>query len=404
MRSKLHTILAFLSPLILFVILVFLLGIPERIIFTESYNIGFYELISLLLIVILVPAFMYKLIMVKGLRLRFYIFAVMVFFLFLVIFVKTITFSDKYHYFDPFLQMPPVLKNEIFCKKDTNEIRILALGGSTTACKELSYNLKYPTVLEKKLQEHFPEKKITVFNAGQDWFTTRHSLITYTNYYYLYDADLVLIMHAINDVYRSFTPLSYSKPIFSYDYSHFFGASSHAALPYKSYIHKLITDTDRFLNTVLLRKKDKEVDFDIEKYRSLISFTYFYQALISAIIDRNSIPIVISQPFLYKDVMSEDEIKSLWMSGEFCYNQNENNFKPYARKRASVHSLKMAMETFNAKAKELAVLNNVPYIALEKGIEKDMSNFSDDVHYTEKGADEVAEIICNFVRINNLIK
>ena len=56
------------------------------------------------------------------------------------------------------------------------------------------------------MRTQYEQSDIEVFNAGMDWYITKHSLINYvTN---LRDAvpDLIVAMHAVNDLYRSFFP------------------------------------------------------------------------------------------------------------------------------------------------------------------------------------------------------
>ena len=36
--------------------------------------------------------------------------------------------------------------------------------------------------------------------AGMDWYTTKHSLINYVTYYRDWQPDVVVVMHAINDL------------------------------------------------------------------------------------------------------------------------------------------------------------------------------------------------------------
>jgi lysophospholipase L1-like esterase len=324
--------------------------------------------------------------------------ALTVFFLMLFfIFAKTIMFRDKYRIFDPFLQIQPVLMPEMFQAKKPDEVRILFLGGSTTRCAALPENERYPELVRKKLQAMYPSKHVSVLNAGMDWFTTRHSLIAFTNYYTVWQPDLVLVMHTINDVCRSFTPLRMSTPYFKADYSHFYGPSAFAAFPERSYPEKLLNDVERFVNVQIRGRKDTPIDFDSTAFKSEASFIYFYGLLLDAIIASGAKAIVVTEPSVYAGV-SHDSIESrLWFGKAFCYNQSENGYRDYGRKYASHHALGKAMERFNAIALNEATTRHTLYYNLAGIIPPSPRFFTDDVHFTPSGTTLAADSIAAFL-------
>ena len=54
-----------------------------------------------------------------------------------------------------------------------------------------------------------------------DWYTTKHSLINYVTNLRDAELDLIVVMHAVNDLYRSFFPpdftIGYAMCDFFYD-------------------------------------------------------------------------------------------------------------------------------------------------------------------------------------------
>lgn len=337
---------------------------------------------------------------------RFYILYLLLscFFLFVFfIFIKTISIREKYRYFDPFLQIQPALSKVLYTPKTENEVRILFLGGSTTRCATLPESERFTEILYGKLLKQYPHLKITVFNAGMDWFTTRHSLTAYTQYYKIFNADIVIMMHAINDVVRSFTPLGVASDAFRYDYSHFYGPSAHAAIPEKTYPERIIQHLDNFYHKNLLGITDKDTDFDTSSFKSVKSFKYYYTLLLRQIKSDGAQAIVMSEPFFYKNNMSESEKSTLWFSKAFCYNQSENNYKPYGRHLASVNSLKDAMHWFNEISKKIAEREEAMFIDVEAMIKKDSLHFTDDVHYTAKASVEVTDILFNVLKENEIL-
>jgi len=86
-------------------------------------------------------------------------------------------------------------------RKDTNEVRILCIGGSTTAGEEVSDDLTYPAQLQKLLQDAFPQKTIRVINAGIPSYDLKKSFAHYTLRLYELRPDFVTIYHGINDLF-----------------------------------------------------------------------------------------------------------------------------------------------------------------------------------------------------------
>lgn len=402
--GKISAVFTYIITGILIITFVFFLNETYTNTFSKHFSLGFLIYIFLFLPVIFIPYFTYRLFKKHGKAYIFFVFFIVFYVLTFIVFVKTITYRDKYRFFDPFLQMQPVLNTDLLKTKAENEVRILFLGGSTTRCALLPEEKRYTFLLRNQLQEKFPDKIITVYNAGMDWFTTRHSLITYTNYFKNYKADIVILMHAINDVYRSFTPLNIASECFMPDYSHFYGPSAHAAFPERSYPEKIMNEMMRFFNVTVMRKKDIEVDFDLSVYKSAQSYKYFYSLLIDEICCDSALPIILSEPFIYNDSLTLKEKNILWFAQNFCYNQRENNYKNYCKKIASVKSLNDAMTYYNHIAKEISINKKVPFLDIEKDIPKNTDYFIDDVHFTVKASEKMADIITDFLLEKKLMK
>jgi len=101
--------------------------------------------------------------------------------------------------------------------EDFSRKRILFLGGSTTESG-------YPSLVRTELEPALGP--VTVFNTGISWHCSLHSLYKVWTYLDRWKPDLVVVLHAINDFYRGFTPPPYALPSYHPDYSHFSGALS----------------------------------------------------------------------------------------------------------------------------------------------------------------------------------
>ena len=130
-------------------------------------------------------------------------------------------YYTQVHLFDPYLQVPPPSFSPERLEKPNGVFRILALGGSTTKNPLLPIEHRYPKVLQDLLREQYGSEDIEVFNGGMDWYTSKHSLINYVTNLRDSDPDLVVVMHAVNDLYRSFSPDGFAIGPYHRLWSHF---------------------------------------------------------------------------------------------------------------------------------------------------------------------------------------
>lgn len=303
---------------------------------------------------------------------------------------------EQIHPFDPFLQINPPLFT-ISKEKEPNEYRILTLGGSTTANLDLPEDKRYPALLQKLLALKYPHLKITVMNGGRDWFTTKHSLIHYTTYCRDFKPDLVIIMHAINDLVRSF---SAQTAIGDYNelYSHYYGPSINGARP--PTFEKILWGEIRFwfTHTPLLNyffdvhkygQIGEGSDVGLDKFKSIQPFERNLRALADYIKSDGAKCVIVSQPFLYKREMTVEEKDVLEFAFHFCTEKNGSH--------PNHTSMLEAMNKFNSTAQKVAQSSNVFFVDAEKEIPKTLDYFRDDVHYTIKGAAVMAHAIAEAI-------
>lgn len=82
--------------------------------------------------------------------------------------------------------------------KPPGEIRIIALGGSTTEDVWTEDGRHWPLWLERGLRSS--NSNVNVYNTGMSAFTSAHSLVRLEFDVLDYDPDLVILMHNINDL------------------------------------------------------------------------------------------------------------------------------------------------------------------------------------------------------------
>lgn len=289
-------------------------------------------------------------------------------------------YATQEHLFDPFLQMPPD-EYEFSSKKDSTTFRVLCLGGSTTRNERLDTMERYPSVLHQILNKKFPNRKVEVVNAGMDWYTSKHTNINYTLYARGFQPDVVVVMHGINDLYRSFSPKSLAVGDYQNDYSHFYGPSIGGAKPpsFESLIRALIR---KFWFTPSFDPSS----FDISAFKSLNDFSKYMGNLVELLENDGAEVLLVSQPYLYKSEMSAAEEKELWMDRSMCVVDG---------KYPNGETMALAMDAYNMKTASIAAKYKTTFVHGEPALSKDLEHFVDDVHYTPLGAKKLAEVIAD---------
>jgi lysophospholipase L1-like esterase len=319
--------------------------------------------------------------------------------------LSTAYYYHEKHLFDPYLQMRPVAFNET-AEKTKNTFRILCLGGSATLCDGLTQDRRYPYLLNKILQKHYPGVKIEVLNAGMQWYTSKHSLINYVTYYRRFEPDLVVVMDGINDLYRSFSPGDWAVGKYNDLWSHFYGPSIRGAKP-PTFEYHLLWRLSRFIEKrfpdLNLREKlslDKGINYPVEKYVSLGMFEKYLSTLAKYVKSDKSDILIVSQPTLYKDSMDSSELKALWMGKTFCSAKQGFLRTEYA----SHGSLCEAMKSFNRAAEKVARSENAYFADAADRVPKNLRNFEDDCHYTEGGSELLAEVVAETIIKKELVE
>lgn len=295
-------------------------------------------------------------------------------------------YATQEHLFDPFLQMPPN-EYEFSAEKDSSTFRVLCLGGSTTRNVRLDTMDRYPSVLHQILNKKFPNKKIEVLNAGMDWYTSKHTNINYTLYTRNFQPDVVVVMHGINDLYRSFSPKSLAVGEYKSDYTHFYGPSIAGAKPpsFESLIKAVVR---KFWFTPSFDPSS----FDISVFKSLEDFPKYMSNIVELLQNDGAEVILVSQPYLYKTEMSAAEEKELWMDRGMCILDG---------KFPDGETMALAMDAFNMKTAAIANQYKTAFVHGEPALPKDLEHFVDDVHYTPLGAKKLAEAIALKIMVND---
>lgn len=87
-------------------------------------------------------------------------------------------------------------------RRKSTAYRVICLGESTTYGHGVEAGEDWPTKLQQVLRQQGHD--VEVINAGYPWYTSAHSVVNYATNMRYFDADLVVVMHGVNDLYHSF--------------------------------------------------------------------------------------------------------------------------------------------------------------------------------------------------------
>jgi hypothetical protein len=214
-------------------------------------------------------------------------------------------------------------------------------------------------------------QSIEVFNAGRAWYTTRHTLINYTTYYQDWKPDLVIEMHAINDLVRSFSAPGVAIGPFNELYTHFYGPPIDGARP---------PTFERVVSRRLLRLTDKprrawfseliprsvEKDYPLERYASIAAFEVNIRKMINAARSNGAEMMLMTQPSLYHARMNRRELEALRFPTDFC----STPLNWMQLEVPSALSMERAMAAFNDRTRHVAASEHIALIEAEAAVEK----------------------------------
>ena len=294
-------------------------------------------------------------------------------------------YATQTHRFDPFLQMPAPRFAASRGVPDARTLRVLMLGGSTTRGGALAAGERYPDVLGARLGARYPGVSVEVLNGGMDWYTTRHSLFNYVGYGRDFHPDLVVVMHGINDLYRSFSPPGLALGAYDEQWAHFYGPSINGADP-PSFLGHLLS---RPLADWYSEARLVERDLPLERYLARAAYERNLRALVHYIRADGAQAVLLTEPYLYKPEPSRAERDVLVMGRELCRTQ----LGRWRQEYPSPASLGRAMAAFDDVTRRVAAEEGAMLVDAESRLPKDLDHFADDVHYTTAGARAMGEIV-----------
>ena len=162
----------------------------------------------------------------------------------------------------------------------------------------------------------------------------------------------------------------------------------------KAQLNNYVLIQDDTGNNMSQWRMHRRISEKLDRLPNLSEPLFEYERTLSAIIEKAeelSVRLVlVTQPTLWRNDLTESEKDRLWLGGIGNFRLEKGH--SYYR----VAALEVAMREFNDVTLKLCKKHSVECIDLARHIPADTTMFYDDVHFTEKGAAKVGEVLTDY--------
>lgn len=265
---------------------------------------------------------------------------------------------------------------------------IIAIGGSTTACRAINEGQDWIHVFKHLFQENTDEK-IWVNNAGLDGNSTYAHLILLKSHISKIAPDYIFYLIGINEVERKDLNLADLRwqTKSSYSLKDWLKKHSEVALMIETIKRRFFGYKFDANGEMQAIKNPTFTEIDTQKIKThlasqkpyLKAFENRLRTLINETKAIGTKPVLITQPFLLgegKDPKTGIDLETIetWIF--------DNG-----------HARWLVLESYNDVTRRLAEEYNIPCIDLAQEMPKSTEYFYDSMHFTKAGAQKVGEII-----------
>ncbi len=311
------------------------------------------------------------------------------------------------------------------------ELRVLAVGGSTTECLYLDQEETWPHLLQEELAAR-TGRRVWVANGGKSGLNAYHHLVQVER---LLDQppefDLVVLFVGLNDMHQRIRKGADTAAFDAWHRTHSAEVESRAlavhpdpyewaGFPGRTAIATLITDAWRAVGShrehqpndirveddhgqsyVRRREMRARAETWLDTPPDLSAALDAYAANLEQILDvtrsAGSQTLVVTQPSLWAPSMAPDADRLLW----FGWFEDE----PWVPKGYYTSgALARAMDGYNATTLRVADSRGVRALDLASHVARSPIYFYDDCHFTEAGAHHVADLMVEAVASHDLIR
>jgi lysophospholipase L1-like esterase len=301
---------------------------------------------------------------------------------------------------------------------DDPRYRLLAVGGSTTACSSLDDDEAWPYLVQERLNEALGPGATWVGNVGRPGHTTSQHVLQVDRLLEQHpQLDGVLLLVGINDLLLRLSarrgtsgrggpmdPLetafavlprgAVERPWYERSALGFYLASGLRRNPRWAADAELRPDGSHIERWREFRRRAGRL-LDSLPDLSRAGWLAGYAARLDAIVDaarrRGARLVFMTQPALWRDDLSDAELALLWTGGPPLHSLEEG------ADYYTAGALAEGMRRFNETLLEVCRKRRVECLDLAGRLPRDSSIFYDDAHFTEEGARRVAELVARFL-------
>jgi len=278
---------------------------------------------------------------------------------------------DNFH---PYLQIAPPPFSLQETSSNTQPIRIVCLGGSTTG-RTNTKGRQWTQMVEDKLRTLCPECNVEVYNQGVDWYTTLHSIINYTTNIRQYHPDIVVVMHGINDLMHNVDFGHLSSGAFRNDYGHYLGPLGDVIVS-----HGILGGLYGHFRMHWFAPSRQEIVVD--KFPGAAPFRRNLETLFDMSQLDGAKFVILTEAYLYHPDLTPEEQRKLLMLKFEAHNATLGwNLK------TAINGMREYDDLIRAVAKN----RKANLVDLDAMIPRSLRYFLDDVHFTDESFDIVSE-------------
>jgi len=304
---------------------------------------------------------------------------------------------------------------------DEDRYRILTLGGSTTECLYLDDSEAWPYLLEQRLVE-VAGSGVWVGNVGRAGHTARYHALQAEALAQQYpDIDAAVVLLGLNDLLLrlrsddaylplSEQPSSYTRQLVETAFARSPDLDAHLPFYKRSELWRTLRrvkqalevrgseelqDDDalfmvgfraRRANALAVLDTLPDLTVALDDYRGSL------ERIVTALESQGVLPILATQPTLWRSDLSEAEEALLWFGRRGNLSDSGNEFY-------SAGALDEGMRAFNDVLRSVCAARALTCVDLEASLPKDTTVYYDDAHFNESGARMVADAIARTIDV-----
>lgn len=296
--------------------------------------------------------------------------------------------------------------------------RVLAIGGSTTECLYLDQSKAWPHLLGVRLGSTADGRKVWVGNIGKSGTNTRHHILAMERVVPQYGIDVAVVLIGINDFgLRIAQGAEYDPHFLERQENHlslletgfavFSEPGPGVPLYKRSRLWAVAGSVRRELHARSGAGQEQRGSFYVKAraYRKsgrilaqlpdLAPGLDEYERNITKLVELGTTQSVrmlfLTQPVLWRPGLTPPETDMLWLGGvgRFTEGSGHAYYSPEALARG--------MDAYNARLLSVCERLGLECVDLNRAIPRNLTMFHDDAHFTDRGAERVAEVVAAYL-------